>query len=120
MRLNKITPKLNPLRRDEHGNLSLTRTRKTLNKMARANQGPIIFDPTLTCKDDILEAFQIFTDPDQITNIPTKCPQGRGKPLRNPEHQVYTDGACINNGKVNAQSGSSVWIAPGHPWNKVI
>lgn len=115
-----IAPKLNPLRRDGHGNLSLTRTRKTLNETARANQGPIIFDPTLTCKDDISEAFRIFTDPDQITNTPAKRPQGRGRPMRIPELQVYTDGACMNNGKANTQSGSGVWIAPGHAWNKAI
>ncbi|XP_018320420.1 ribonuclease H1 isoform X2 [Agrilus planipennis] len=30
---------------------------------------------------------------------------------------VYTDGACENNGKVNAKAGIGVWFGSGHSWN---
>ncbi|KAI0037491.1 ribonuclease H-like protein, partial [Auriscalpium vulgare] len=30
---------------------------------------------------------------------------------------IYTDGSCINNGKLNSQCGSGVWISENNPLN---
>ena len=40
--------------------------------------------------------------------------------LRLQEVSVYTDGACLNNRKENAQSGSGIWLGPGHENNKAL
>jgi hypothetical protein len=120
MRLNLIIPKLNPLQKDNHGNLLLTRTRKTRNEVARANNDAILFNPTLTCKDDLSERLCIFTNPDRISNISATRLQGQGRALRTPKLTIYTDRACMNNGKEDACSGSGIWIGPNHPWNRAI
>lgn len=52
----------------------------------------IVFDLTLTSKDDISECFRVFTDPDKIPAIPAVRE-------RHPLTQVYTDGTCMNNEK---------------------
>ena len=57
---------------DNHDGLSLTRSRKTNNETARHNNGAITFDPTITCKKHLSECFQIFTNPDRLTNTPVK------------------------------------------------
>ena len=119
-RLNLIEPKLNPLHRDRHGNFSLTKRRKAANETAKATQGAILFDPSITCKNDLAECFRIFTKPDRVTNIPAGRLQGHGANPRTPEISIYTDGACLNNGKANAQCGSGVWVEPNHAWNKAI
>jgi hypothetical protein len=56
-RLNSIAPKLNPLRKEDHGNFSLTGRCKARNAAAKLNNGEILFNPTLTCKDDLAECF---------------------------------------------------------------
>jgi hypothetical protein len=62
--LEHITPKLNPLSPGNgHGNLSLTRRRKKQNETAKAQNGEILFDPSMTCKMDLTECFWIFIDP---------------------------------------------------------
>src|SRR5260370_42530167 len=33
---------------------------------------------------------------------------------------VYTNGACYNNGKLNAKCGSGIWFAPDNPRNAAI
>ena len=114
-RLNLIAPKLNLLQRDRHGNLSLTKRRMVTNKIAKANNGSILFDPLITSKNNLAECFQIFTTPDQLSNIPTERLQGQGAAMRVPEINIYTDGACHNNGKVNAWSGSGVWVKHNKP-----
>jgi ribonuclease HI len=119
-RLNQISPKLNPLRRDDHGNLSLTRTRKAANIAAKEMQGTITSDPTLTAKDDLAECFRIFVNPDRISNSPAERIRTRDFVIQEEELKVYTDGACMNNGKENAYCGSGVWIGPNHPWNRAL
>ena len=119
-RLNAIAPKFNPLKRENHGNFSLTRRRTERNEIAKATQGYIVFDPSITSKNDLAECFRIFTNPDKITNIPAERLQGRGCAIRQPDLEVYTDGACYNNGKEDARCGSGVWFAPNHPWNSAI
>ncbi|KAA1470581.1 ribonuclease H-like protein, partial [Dentipellis sp. KUC8613] len=33
---------------------------------------------------------------------------------------IYTDGACFNNGRVNAHCGAGIWLGHNHPGNKTI
>ena len=119
-RLNLIAPKLNPLRTDEHGNLSLTRRRKAANALAKERQDAITFDPSLTAKDDLAECFRIFVNPERISNRPAERTRTREYALREEELWAYTDGACMNNGKENVYCGSGVWIGQNHPWNRAL
>lgn len=113
IRIERIAPKLNPIAPETHRDgLSLTRTRKTNNEHAQQNNGVITFDPSITCKADLSECFRIFTNPDKVTNIPAKRLRAHGIMLRDQQIEVYTDGACYDNGKANAQCGSGVWFGP--------
>ena len=120
-RLEQIAPKLNPLSPgNNHGDLSLTRRRKQWNVTARAQNGDILFDPSITCKTDLSDTFRIFTDPTKISDRPARRCEPRETRLRLQEVSVYTDGACFRNGKANAQSGSGVWHGPDHEMNRAI
>ena len=105
---------------DNRDNLSLTRNRNQSNEAVRRSQGEIIFDPTITCRNDLSECFQIFTNPDQITDIPASRPRAHGTILRNQQISAYTDGACFKNGKANAHCGSGIWFRPNQEQNKAI
>jgi len=72
-RLNLIFPKLNPLSNDDrHGNLSLTPNRKYQNTIAKENNGEILFDPTLTCKNNLADCFHVFADPEKLSKNPAQ------------------------------------------------
>ena len=120
-RLRLIAPKMNPLLpRGNHGNLSLTKRRKARNEAAKLTQGGILFDPSITSKDNLAECFRIFTDPNRIANIPAERLEPYGTNLRLREITAYTDGACINNGKANARCGSGVWFGPNDRRNRAV
>ena len=116
-RINLIAPKYNPLQGENHDALSLTRSRKERNDAARTTDGEITFDPSITCKNYLSECFRIFTNPEKITNIPAKRLINHGATRRNQATTIYTDGACFNNGKLNARCGSGIWLGPEHPKN---
>ena len=118
-RLNLIPPKHNPLQQEIPDSLSLTRSGKRRNETARQRNEDILFDPTLTCKNSLAECFRIFTDPTKHTDLPARRPRD-GLIPRCREVTVYTDGACLNNGKTNARCGSSVWFGPNDPRNMAI
>ena len=120
-RLDKITPKLNPLSRlPPHNNLSLTATRKARNEIAKRRDENITFDPSVTSKTDLAECFRIFTNPEKISNLPATRniapPQVRDLPII----MVYTDRACFNNRKQNAICGSRVWFGPDDQRNTAL
>ena len=120
-RVNQIPAKLNPLTPgDKHGNLTLTKRRKRRNIAARTQNDEIIFDPSITSKDDLSECFRIFTDPTRISNKPAERIPPRETLLSIREIETYTDGACFNNGKANARSGSGVWFGPNSDMNRAI
>lgn len=78
---------------EHHDDLSLTPNRKEKNKKAHeTKKGEILFDPTIT----------------------------RGRDLEHMKIEVYTDGACMNNGKKDARCGSGIWISDDHPQNKAL
>ena len=117
-RLEQIAPKLNPLSPGYgHGDLSLTGRRKRRNMISKTQGGEILFDPSITCKRDLTEAFRIFTDPSRSSTRATRRSAPQETRLRLQEVSIYTDGACINNGKANARSGSGVWYGPNHEKN---
>lgn len=120
-RLEQILPKFNPLSPGlAHGNLSLTKRRKRRNAIAKPLNGVILFDPAITSKEDLSECFRIFTDPKRISNNPARRLEPRDTRLRLQEVSVYTDGACINNGKDDAKCGGGVWFGPNHNMNRAL
>ena len=118
-RLDDIAPKYNPLTLKHHDEtLSLTPNRKAKNREARRTEdGEVTFDPSITCKDGIAECFRVFTDPTRLSMNLAIRQQQRGRNLTYLEMKVYTDRSCENNGKLNAESGSGVWIEANHPLN---
>jgi ribonuclease HI/exonuclease III len=120
-RLQKISPRLNPLSpSNRHGGLSLTKRRKAMNRTAKKNGEAIIFDPSITSKEDLAECFRTFTNPDRIANVSAKRLLTQPTNLRHQEVEVYTDGSCINNGKANAACGSGIWFGPNDDRNRAM
>ena len=119
-RLDLIHPKYNPTKQDPQDRLSLTRTRKMRNERARETNGEITFDPLITCKESLAECFHIFTKPTRDPTHLTRRYKHRGPTPQCEEITVYTDGACIDNGKKNARCGSSIWFAQDNPRNRAL
>jgi ribonuclease HI/exonuclease III len=120
-RLKKIAPKLNPMTPgNTNGNLSLTENRKRQNQAAKLRDDAITFDPSLTSKTNLAECFRVFTNPDRISNLPANRLAANRTTLRLQEVSIYTDGACLNNGKQNARCGSGIWLEPNHVNNKAM
>ncbi|KAF8494911.1 hypothetical protein F5888DRAFT_1570641, partial [Russula emetica] len=120
-KINALYPKYNPLIIDKrHGDLSLTTSRKRKNLQARYQNELITFDPSITTKNDPTECFHIFTNPNETAKQPAKRRIDPGANLRHQTIRAYTDRACLNNGKTNAQAGSGVWFTPEDPRNKAI
>ena len=120
-RLEQIAPKLNPMTPgNTHGNFSLTESRKRRNQLAKERNEAILFDPSITTKGSLADCFRIFTNPDQISNLPANRLAANRTNLRLQEVSIYTDGACLNNGKEDARSGSGVWLGPDHENNRAL
>jgi hypothetical protein len=110
--LDKITPKLNPMRLPNQSNL----TPSTLKAQERAgitedkgdkNPGGTLFNPSITIKTNLADCFRIFVDPKKVMNDPAEHqPRPQGENFKDNEIKVYTDGSCINNGKLNTQMQS--------------
>lgn len=88
--------------------------------IAKALDGEILFDPSITSKEDLSECFLIFTYPSQILNTLAKRVEPQKTKLQLQEISVYTDSTCINNGKENARCSAGVWFRPEHVLNKAI
>lgn len=118
-RLDKITPKLNPKRQTYQDNLSLTQRRKVKNIAAIKEGGDITFDPTVTAKSDLTECYRIMVNPEKVSNIPAeRQPPARGITIPEEELVMYTDGSCMNNGKLNAKCGGGIWAGHDSEYNK--
>ena len=116
-RINLIPPKYNPMRQDVPDGLSLTKSGTQRNRTARENDDEVTFDASITCKVDLAECFRIFMDPTKTTNLLARRYRHQGPIPRCRQITVYTDGACMNNGKQNAKSGSGIWFARDSPRN---
>ncbi|KAI0262487.1 hypothetical protein BGY98DRAFT_929077, partial [Russula aff. rugulosa BPL654] len=120
-RINKTIPKLNPLYPENRpDNLSLTKRRKEQNRKAKEENRIIIFDPSITTKDNLSECFRVFTDPQRTTRTPAQHQLNNGANERHNKTQVYTDGSCMNNRKANARCGGGIWFGQDNPRNKAI
>ena len=81
----------------------------------------ILFDPSVTEKKDLSECFRVFTDPKKIKNIPAiRDPRPEGVTMDNEEITVYTDGSCLNNGKLNAKCRGGIWLEEGSQHNRIL
>jgi ribonuclease HI/exonuclease III len=120
-RIRTTFPILNPLAHDEHhGNFSLTPNRKRRNSNARERNEDILFDPSITTKNSLAECFRVFTDPGRTLRNPAKRTIIAGTNQRHEMVEVYTDGACFNNGKLNAKCGAGIWFGDNDPRNRAI
>ena len=121
-RLDKITPKLNPMRPPSQDGLSITKRRIEQNQIdTEDNEQGIVFDPSVTEKKDLSDCFRIFVDLEKINNVPAEQqPRPRGISLLDKEIIVYTDGSCINNGKLDAKCGGGIWLEEGNQQNTSI
>ena len=127
-----LEPKYDPLTRPLKDGLTLTHQCKEKNQQAVIKNGDeILFDPSLTAKHNINESFRIFTDPMEISEEPAwRLQNPRQGGLPDLPIVVYTDGSCINNGKLNATCINNgklnttcrggVWFRDGHPLNRAI
>ena len=120
IRLNLIPPRYNPTQQGAIDGLSLTKSGKIRNKMAEQNNNEVTFDPSITCKENLAECFRIFTDPTKRTDQVTKRYRPHGPIPRCREITVYTDGACMNNGKKDVRSGSGIWFGHNNPKNRAL
>jgi ribonuclease HI len=100
--------------------VSLTPRRKQHNITARQNDDRICFDPTITCKENLAECFHVFTNPEKISNLPAKRYHMQGFNPRHREVEIHTDGACFDNGKLNARCRSGIWFGPNDARNTSI
>jgi ribonuclease HI len=120
-RIQGIAPKFNPtIPIPPHGSLSLTRRRKALNVHAQAGNGEILFDPTITCKENLAECFRIFTKANAISDNLARRHNPQGPDSRHKKITVYTDGACFDNGKANARSGCGIWFGENDQRNTAL
>ena len=119
-RIGDIAPKYNPLALEVHDSLSLTPNRKARRGDVPGDGEGILFDPSITCKKGIDECFRVFTSPERISRLPVSRRPQRGAYLGHVEMRVYTDGACIKNGKRNAKCRSGIWIEGEHILNKAL
>ena len=120
-KIDALYPKYNPLIPDEnHGDLSLTASRKRENLQASYQNELITFDPSITNKKDLTECFRIFTDPNVTPRQPAQRRVDPRTALRHQTVRIYTDGACLDNGKTNAKCGSGIWVGENDPRNQAI
>jgi ribonuclease HI len=115
--LTQLQAKWHPDNHPPVDDLTHTPNRKLANMAAHANNGSILFNPSVTSQDDLSHNFRVFTSPE------AKCVDpGYRKHRLTEEHMeevtVFTDGACEENGFENAQAGSGVWFGPNDPRNK--
>lgn len=114
-----LQPKWDPDSRTPDDGLSLTPRRIQKNEKAQKEGGPVLFNPSITVKDDIGKIFRVFTEPDAPRIWPGRRAQRNGDEWHD-EITAYTDGSSTNNGCENAKVGSGVWIEDNHEWNAAV
>ncbi len=117
--IQRIKPKLNPLSPGFYQDkFSLTPGQKAANTVAKENDDKILFDPSITCKNNLAECFRIFANPDRISNLPATQNFTCQFNLQYRNITIYTNGACFNNRKLNACCESGIWFAPNDLCNE--
>jgi len=59
-------------------------------------------------------------DPNRLSALPALCLPPNGRNPTCPKITIYTDGACLNNGKRNATCGGGTWVSQGSHLNSAI
>ena len=116
--LERLAPLYNPILTPPNDGLTHTHHHLEKNQCAIIHRGDkVLFNPTVTAHS-LSDCFRIFTPPK--SRNPT--PMHRWQLIAPPPTQltVYTDGSCLLNGSNDAQCGSGVWFADGHPLNGAI
>ena len=119
-RLSLIPPKHNPTIQDLLDGLSLTRSWKLQNESARQNNGELILNLTITCKESLAECFWIFTDAERCSTNMIRWYRYSSLIPCCEEITIYMDSACRNNGKKNAWCSSRVWFGYKDSRNKAV
>ncbi|KAH9926055.1 uncharacterized protein B0H18DRAFT_876799, partial [Fomitopsis serialis] len=86
--LKQIRPKWAPTQSSPADGLSLTRRRKEKNDKALEDDEVITFDPSLTCRGPLDEAFRVFVDP-TVHDQPPAIRQRRGRIVEDEAVTVY-------------------------------
>ena len=74
----------------------------------------------VTCKGHLADTFRIFINPRFLSNLlALHLPPAGHNPICQ-KISLYTDGACLNNGKENAACGSRIWAGHRNYLNKSI
>ncbi|KDQ63180.1 hypothetical protein JAAARDRAFT_88231, partial [Jaapia argillacea MUCL 33604] len=120
--LGKLTLKYTPHEHPHNNNLSFTHRRVQRNEYTRAHKEEILFDPSMTLKEDLSEGFRVFTgrtDPETPPADRLHAPVGR----INANHKhltIFTDGSCMNNGLMDAYCRSGMWFGKNDARNCAI
>jgi hypothetical protein len=81
----------------------------------------LTFDPLVTEKTSLANCFRVFINPDKLSCIPAERQHlVRGVVIPEEQMTIYTDGSCIDNGKVNTIAGAGVWFSEEDEWNKAL
>lgn len=107
--LEKLKPKWSLSQLEVSDGLSLTKSRIAANRVARAEKGRIVFDPTVAQDEPLAAVFRVFTDPARDTFMVAARPP-RPFTVPDEEVEVYTDGSCSSNGSATARAGSGAWF----------
>ena len=114
----QLLPKWDPRVKPTRDELTLTRRRKKRNlKHIRRRKG-VLFDPTVTTRGEISETFRVFTDLDQLSEMPAHRPDGG--PSEYERVTVHTDGSCLDNGTENARCGSGIYFGQNDDRNTAV
>ena len=116
----QLAPKFNPTAPAQRDDLTLTHRRREKNAKANVENGDeLIFNPTVTTRTNLADCFRIF--PSHPTpQIPALRTSQDTPTVPTAPWTVYTDGSCLHNGQHNAICGAGIWVADGHPLNRVI
>lgn len=120
-RVTSIAPKFNPLIGPNQCDAwLLTPTHEACRIAAEENSDKMPVNAKITCKTDLTDCFWIFTDPNQLSQIPVRRRHAPGINLQDQTVTIYTDGACFNNGKENATCSSSIWVSSNNHFNTAL
>ncbi|TFY58490.1 hypothetical protein EVJ58_g6390 [Rhodofomes roseus] len=89
--LAQVRPKWNPQMEPSPDNLSLTKNRRAANTEALKNKGDVLFDPSLTTRGPLQEAFRAFVDP-SVHDKPPAIREKRGRIVNEEGVTVYIQG----------------------------
>lgn len=106
--LHKLTPAWIPGNATHSDGLTLTKSRKRKNTLARSQNGKLTFDPTTSTATPLANAIRAFTSNEE--NITTIRRAPRPYDVPNEDVTVYTDGSFMDNAERGPRCGSGVWF----------